>query len=62
MDWQTIAVAFVLAWAVAYLVRAGWRLRSGCGGCGKKSAQSSVGQQVWIAAEKLTLRRRERES
>jgi len=61
MDWQTIAVALVLAWAVAYLVRGAWRLRSGCGGgcCGKtSSAPRSKEQTVWVAAEKLTLRRR----
>jgi hypothetical protein len=64
IDWQTVAVALVLAWAVAYLVRAAWRTRTGCGGgcgCAKSSAKKAPGQTVWVAPEKLTLRRRDPE-
>jgi hypothetical protein len=61
MDWQTIAVVLVLAWAVVYLVRSAWRSRTGCGGCGcaKPAQRPSDAPTVWVAAEKLTLRRRE---
>jgi hypothetical protein len=64
LDWQVIAVALVLAWAVAYLVRAALRTRKGCGGgcgCAKTPAKPAKGQSVWVASEKLTLRRRDRQ-
>jgi hypothetical protein len=62
LDWQTVAVALVLAWAVAYLVRAALRTRKGCGGgcgCAKSPARPANEQSVWVASEKLTLRRRD---
>ena len=65
MDWQTAAVALLMAWAVAYLARSAWsrtnrlwrrlRLR-------QEIMPRAKGQAVWIPQEKLTIRRRDRDA
>jgi hypothetical protein len=70
MNWQLAVVGLVVAGAVLYLVRAGWRTwrgaKAGCsGGCGcgaqvGRRKQSSKPATL-IPSESLTLRRRSRD-
>jgi hypothetical protein len=64
VDWQTIAAMLVLAWALTFLLRSVLGRRSGCGGgcgCAGKVPRSPEGHSVWVAADNLTMRRREGE-
>jgi hypothetical protein len=68
MDWQIVTVVLIVAAAVLYLGRAGWRVWSGakgsCGGscgCGRAGAagKETVATPTIIPADQLRLRRRD---
>jgi hypothetical protein len=68
MSWQLAVVGLIVATAVLYLARAGWRswkgAKAGCaGGCGcagtKTGEVGGSGKVTLIPSEQLTLRRRD---